>query len=274
MDVPCDSLVLAFLPRFARVLPVSRIQSYFQTALTSSPPSGRGQAYVCCYNPHGAFATAGICYAMAEFRLHHNMRKLDGSLCGASALFYVPIVREILLLLGVRDASKRTMRALLAAKRSIGMQPGGVWEQLHTDHKKEQCFCMRKLGFMRLAMEHGMPIVVVYAFGENQLYTTHNVAYKLRRWVAETLYLGIPVITGRWGLLFPVIPHATPITIVAGQPIPVGPPNPNPSAAELKVIYDKYEQELHRIFNKYGKDALPRDVFERGLTLRWRASED
>merc|ERR1711990_819381 len=103
---------------------------------------------------------------------------------------------------------------------------------------------MRKLGFMRLAMEHGMPIVVVYAFGENQLYTTHNVAYKLRRWVAETLYLGIPVITGRWGLLFPVIPHATPITIVAGQPIPVGPPNPNPSAAELKVIYDKYEQEL------------------------------
>ena len=240
----------------------------------SPPDGGHDRRYVCCYNPHGAFATAGICYAMAEFRLHKNMRKLDGSLCGASALFYVPFVREILLILGVRDASKKTMQALLAANRSIGMQPGGIWEQLHTDHKKEQCFCMRKLGFMRLALEHGMPIIVVYAFGESQLYTTYPWAYNLRRWIAQNFYLGIPLITGRFGLPFPIIPHATPITIVSGSPIEVGPPNPNPTAADLKVVYEKYEAELHRLFNKYGKKSLPPDVFNQGFTLRWRASDE
>ena len=77
----------------------------------------------------------------------------------------------------------------------LGTTLGGIWEQLHTDHKKEQCFCMRKLGFMRLALEHGMPIIVVYAFGESQLYTTYPWAYNLRRWIAQNFYLGIPLIT-------------------------------------------------------------------------------
>ena len=48
------------------------------------------QRYVACYNPHGAYATAGICYAMSEFRLHPHLKLLNGNLVGASVLFYVP----------------------------------------------------------------------------------------------------------------------------------------------------------------------------------------
>ena len=39
------------------------------------------------------------------------------------------------------------------------MQPGGVWEQLHTNHMQEQCFVMKRMGFMRLAMKYGRDIV-------------------------------------------------------------------------------------------------------------------
>ena len=73
--------------------------------------------YFACYGPHGAFATGSICYAMAEFRLHPLLKRLDGSLMAASVLFYVPFLREVLLVLGCRSASKSTVDALLGAGR-------------------------------------------------------------------------------------------------------------------------------------------------------------
>lgn len=41
---------------------------------------------VCCYNPHGSFATGGICYAMAQFRLHGVISKLDGNLMAGTTV--------------------------------------------------------------------------------------------------------------------------------------------------------------------------------------------
>jgi diacylglycerol O-acyltransferase 2, plant len=109
----------------------------------------------------------------------------------ASVIFYVPILRELLLILGCRDAGKHTIEALLQANRSIGCSPGGVWEQLHTDSKKEQCFVMSNAGFLRLALKHGRPVVPIYAFGENQLYTTYDLNPSLRKWLAREMYLGV-----------------------------------------------------------------------------------
>ena len=40
-------------------------------------------------------------------------RARTGNLLGASALFYVPLLRELLLILGVRDASKRNITEFL-----------------------------------------------------------------------------------------------------------------------------------------------------------------
>lgn len=94
-------------------------------------------------------------------------------------------------MLGCRDAGKKTIETFLDANRSIGCSPGGVWEQVHTDSKKEQCFVMTNAGFLRLAMKHGRPVVPIYAFGENQLYTTHNVNLPFRKWLAKKMYLGV-----------------------------------------------------------------------------------
>lgn len=236
-------------------------------------PEGDDPAQVvACYNPHGAFATGGICFAMGKWRLHPGLRRVNGTLVGASVLFYVPLLRELLMVLGVREANRETMHRLLSASKSIGMQPGGVWEQLHTDHRQERSFCMRNLGFIRLAMRHGLPLVPVYAFGENQLYTTWDFALGLRRALAERLRVGLPLISGAFGP-FPLVPHPTHITLVSGRPVPVGPPNPAPSDDELWEVLVKYEAELQRIFEKYKSYALPPGVAQNGFTLVWRGNE-
>lgn len=213
----------------------------------------------------------------------------------ASVIFYAPILREILLLLGCRDAGRTTINSLLDADRSIGCSPGGVWEQLHTDSKAEQCFVMTNAGFLRLAMKHGRPVVPIYAFGENQLYTTMDVNLPLRKWLARKMYLGVSFATGRFGLPFPLIPHPTKMTIVSGLAVDLGyvlslhvhtfthtlivlsicsPPNADPTPSELTVAFEKYAAELTRVFEKYKKTALPPDVAARGFRVRWRSIND
>lgn len=235
------------------------------------PDPNSPRKVVACYNPHGSFATGGICYAMANFRLHPVLRKLEGNLMAASVIFYVPIMRELLMILGCRDAGKKTVASLLEKNRSLGCSPGGIWEQLHTDSRREQCFVMRNMGFLRLALKHGRPVVPIYAFGESQLYTTYDVGLDFRKWLARKCYLGVSVATGRFGLPFPLIPHPIKMTIVSGLEVDLGPPNPNPTAAELDAAFQKYSAELHRLFDKYKDRALPKAVAARGFNVNWRS---
>lgn len=75
----------------------------FSIIMEYVPPKDSPEKFVVCYSPHGAFSTCGICYAMPQFRLHPLLRHLKGTIMAASALFYVPFLRETLLVLGCRE---------------------------------------------------------------------------------------------------------------------------------------------------------------------------
>ena len=94
---------------------------------------------------------------------------MNARFAGASIVFCVPLIRELILLMGVRDASRRTLRHLLSTGHSVGVQPGGIHEMLHSDSSQEALYFQRGLGFVRLAMEFGRPLLPCYSFGENQL---------------------------------------------------------------------------------------------------------
>jgi len=90
----------------------------------------------------------------------------------APLLFRLPLFRELLLLVNARSVAARSLEGLCAAGLSVGVQPGGIPEQLVADHTRELAVFSRRLGFVRLAMRHGMPLLPVYIFGESQAYTT------------------------------------------------------------------------------------------------------
>ena len=99
--------------------------------------------------------------------------------------------------------TQETLDRALRSGRSVGLSTGGVWEQLHTSHEQEALSLLPNLGFVRLAMRHGVPLVPTYAFGENALYKTHNFGMSWREWVALKLRVGLPLATGRLGGPFP-----------------------------------------------------------------------
>ena len=226
-------------------------------------------------SPHGPYATCAIAFGMPFFRLDETRRGgIRVRSGGASALFWVPGLRELLLLYGVREATPAVIAKLVAAGCVVALNPGGLREQIRTDSAQEQVFANRRLGFLRLALEHRVPVVPMYGFGENQVYTAHpRRARALREALVRRFRVGLVVVSGRWGLsagVLPLLPNpGTVVTHVVGRAVDVGGAARVPGApvteAELEEAYRRYKAELSRVFEKHKHALLPPEVAARGL---------
>lgn len=191
----------------------------------------------------------------------------------ASVLFYIPIIREIIIILGGREITKKTTSKILEKTGySICLLPGGIYEQINTRYNQERHYVQKKLGFIKLAITLGLEIVPMYGFGENQLFTTHDVGHKFRHWLLKNFRIGIPFITGRFGIT--LIPHPTRLTHVYGIPIKVTQAE-NPSEEQILEVYDLYKAECERIFNSHSKELLPNELAANGFkVIRIGVDED
>merc|ERR1712050_665812 len=121
---------------------------------------------------------------------------------GASACFQAPIFREFILLMNARVADKPVIDSALEAGRSVMLCPGGIHEQLESDPNHERIYFPPNLGFVRQAVQHGVPLLPVYCFGENQLYDVPDWSRRLSKWLKRNFQIGFPIGLGRYGIPF------------------------------------------------------------------------
>ena len=141
---------------------------------------------VAAVGPHGVFPIAMLGIGAFKFRpdtpyAEDGLKELSARFAGASVLFSIPVLRELLLLMGVRDVSRPCVRKLLASEHSVAIQPGGIWEMVMCDSSQEALYYQRSLGFVRLAMEFGRPLLPCYSFGENQVRSRASTEHESRR---------------------------------------------------------------------------------------------
>ena len=75
-------------------------------------------------SPHGCYSMAALFLGVPAFRCDRELRKLDLSVLGASVLFYVPFVREYLLLFGAREATRDTASKMIKEGKITVLCPG------------------------------------------------------------------------------------------------------------------------------------------------------
>jgi 1-acyl-sn-glycerol-3-phosphate acyltransferase len=125
----------------------------------------------CIYavHPHGLLNTGLFIHGCCnESPLFNTLNK--SSVAVHSALLKAPLLREWLLFKGAIPAKRETMKAVLAKGRSLTLIPGGTREILYSRKGSPERWNLRKhKGFLKLAMDHKIPIVPIYIENEQQL---------------------------------------------------------------------------------------------------------
>ncbi len=116
--------------------------------------------------PHGVFPVSELLCISLMMRLWPALRVYS---IAASSVFSVPVWRHIMCWTGARPATRHWFRWLLA-RGSVSLVPGGIAEMFLWEAGREVIKARDRKGFVRLAVEAGVPLVPVYHFGNSQLF--------------------------------------------------------------------------------------------------------
>lgn len=227
----------------------------------------KDQQYVAVWHPHGAYAIAALCFVSHFWATGYpGGKRGDRYVCVAPLLFRIPLLAEYLLLCGARSQDIKTFNALLSSGATVGVQPGGIFEQVASDDKEEKVFFPARLGFVRLALQHGLPILPIYAFGENQLYTMTSFAKMINTWLYRNFKIGTLCVSGQFGLPLPVFRRS--LHIRFGEAVSLGKcGEANPVESQVQEAFEKYLVALNKLFDAHKDTCLPPEVAARGLKV-------
>lgn len=201
----------------------------------------------------------------------------------------MPVAREILLNCGFSSASANAVNTLLSqsndptdrsnddgyTSNAVVLVVGGAREAFVTIPNTYRCILKRRMGFVRIALQTGTPLVPVISFGESNLYDL--IDYKPDSWVRliqDTIkrytYV-VPIHYNGRGYLqynFGLLPKRHPITTVIGAPIHVK-KTPSPTDKELNRIHALFCKRLIELFETH-KSKYVENFDKVQLEIIWR----
>ena len=204
--------------------------------------------YILAVFPHGVQADFRV---LADGLLHQVLPQTHGKVrtLAASVLFAIPYVREMVLATGGVDANRKTAQHCLQQGLTLQILVGGQQEQLRTQPGQEKVYLRRnRLGFCKLALRHGVPLVPVYVFGNNDHYQTQPWLLPLQLWVLQTLGISLTFASGLWGS--PACPQPIATTLVFGPPLVV-PQVDDPTPKQVEKVHEEFVQALIRLFDQH-----------------------
>eukprot|EP00162_Nutomonas_longa_P004845 comp15554_c0_seq1/m.23808 comp15554_c0_seq1/g.23808 ORF comp15554_c0_seq1/g.23808 comp15554_c0_seq1/m.23808 type:complete len:339 (-) comp15554_c0_seq1:66-1082(-) len=222
---------------------------YFKLDLVKTVELDPKKAYIFGLHPHGILPFGTItnmvtdASGFAEKFPGLQIRGLAASFC-----FYLPIYRDLVLAGMVCDAARYSAHRLLEKKLSLFLVPGGATEALYASPDEDVLVLKKRLGFVRLALQHGVSLVPVFSFNENntfsQLATSNPTVSKIKRKFQAIFGISLPLITN-------IIPRRAQITTVIGGPIPV-PKIAEPTDDDVRKYLDIYIQKLEQLYRENG----------------------
>jgi 1-acyl-sn-glycerol-3-phosphate acyltransferase len=162
------------------------------------------------------------------------------------ALMATPLVGSYFRRMGVLPAAADSITAALAAGRDVALWPGGERDSLRPWTKRDEAILAGRMGFIKLAIRSGVPIVPIATVGGPDsmpvLATGRRLAKALRLDRLAQLKMFPIALQAPWGLspaLLPEVPLPTKIRTAFQEPIEL---DRDPERAQ----HEKYVGERYR----------------------------
>src|SRR3954453_315438 len=193
------------------------------------------------------------------WRRFGRRRPLHGT--AHDALMAAPVIGAYFRRMGVLPAAPDSMAAALAEGHDVALWPGGEIDSLRPWVRRDEAILAGRMGFVRLAIRSGVPIVPISTVGGPDSMPVLATGRRLARWLAldriARLKMFPIALQAPWGIspaLLPEIPLPTKIRTAFQEPIELG---DDPALADDKdYIRTKYAEVQRAI--QLGMDALAR----------------
>ncbi|KAF8909272.1 diacylglycerol acyltransferase-domain-containing protein [Gymnopilus junonius] len=229
-----------------------RFWKYFADYYPASSDLPPDRPYVFGYHPHGTGALATFATEATGFSA--AFPGIKPHLLTLTTNFQMPFYRDIILALGVCSVSKQSCSNILKGGpgEAITIVVGGAAESLSARPGTADLTLRKRLGFIKIAIQHGADLVPVFSFGENDIYQQManekgTTVYALQRKFQSIFGFTLPLFHGR-GLLnynLGLMPYRRQIVAVIGHPIHVQQCD-KPTLEEIVRIQTMYIEELTR----------------------------
>lgn len=236
-------------------------RDYFPLSLVKTAELDAGRNYLLCCYPHGIIATGAFgAFGTEAAGVREAFPGLEPVLVTLPQHFSSPLVRDLTLALGAVSSSVESIVHVLRRPRGGHMavlMVGGAAESLLSRPNKYHIILRRRRGFCRIALQEGVPLVPVFAFGENKLYDQvdnprgsrlHRLQEFLRGWIG--LAPVIPIGRGLFQYSFGLAPRRLPISVVVGAPIPVE-RVAEPTSDQIADLNRRFEDALVKLFETH-----------------------
>ncbi len=135
--------------------------------ITDNSKFDHNQQAIYIWYPHSHFALSA--FAIVAGDMGHKIWKRPIAQCSAPPFFDLPAIRHIALAFGLVRSDYDNLKGTLKQGTSLLIIPGGAREVQLAERGHMKLIDGRQ-GFLRLAQEFGIPIIPVFAFGENEFF--------------------------------------------------------------------------------------------------------
>ena len=262
MAVPGGALPVAGA-RLLRLWCVRQIPKYFRFEefheVTDAEVTARvraGDRFVFCFHPHGVFPFVATCALISSYGAegdpgsdrdyYPGNASEDFPTAVASVLRWIPLLKDVVGLFGVMDASAAVFKARLKTG-SCALYVGGMLELFSSSKDREAVVLSRRKGFVKLALRSGADLIPSYMFGNTTVLSALTAGPLAL--LSRKLGVSCTVFWGRWGLPLP-----RPVKLVFARGRPLGLPHiPDPTDADVDKYHKLYCARLLDLFDNYKK---------------------
>jgi hypothetical protein len=212
--------------------------------------ASKSRPSIYCYHPHGLFSIGAVLLAADLISRGEKIAFVTSS----HMRWFNPLAKLMMDIAGIQivgATSAEVQAAMRKGERSLILVPGGYEEAVFTQNGFERLFLTSRLGFVKFAMRFGYNLVPVYAFGENDLYSTLPIVSTIRDALAK-YKIPVAIFFGHPNL--PIMPKRNSLKIFVGDRLEV-PWTNDPPIQQLRAVHNVYVEKLIELY--YENNELP-----------------